>query len=608
MLKQFNNVKNAPVYKTLGELVATREEYVKDVRNVGIGTIGKSVNHGKIINKYTDNKKDRKRVNRALGRKIRQLVYLKKGGILMAVPEEKEVNVIVVKEKQKTRKGVFWPSILVVGGGALLGIVNNKLLTDIAKNGFFASLHGLGWLFQIISIVALIIVGVVTFTKLGEIRLGGENAKPKFPFGTWFAMALTGGIATGLVTYGVNEPIIYFGNIYGELEQTGVQPNTHTAAIFAMGRSFYNWSFIPYAIYSLSGLIVAYMYFNRKKTLSVSATLIPLFGDKVTRGFWTGIIDTLGVLAIALGLASSLGAGLALVGSGIEATYGIPQSPLIWLVITILITSTYVVSSLKGLDKGIRVLSDINVRVFYILLIALVVIGPTLYVFRTSTTGLGYWLQNFWQWGLDPIDVGGEALVMSWTLYDWAIWVAYAPLMGIYLAVISYGRTLRQFLIVNWILPAVFGLVWFGVWGGTALNWQQNNVVDLVGTIKDSGAVAGLWTFLANMPLGEIIIPVVMLTLILSFATAADSMVRTIAQLCTINSKHDEEPASWKKLLWGLSIGIIAFVMVAFAGGEQGVDGVKYLAALGGSTVLFIFLLQVISAIKMFFFDKIEKG
>ncbi len=526
----------------------------------------------------------------------------------MAAPAEKDANIIAEKEEQKTRKGVFWPSILVVGGGALLGIINNKLLTDIAKNGFFASLHGLGWLFQIISIVALIIVGVVTFTKLGEIRLGGENAKAKFPFGTWFAMALTGGIATGLVTYGVNEPIIYFGNIYGELEQTGVQPNTHMAAIFAMGRSFYNWSFIPYAIYSLSGLIVAYMYFNRKKTLSVSATLIPLFGDKVTRGFWTGIIDTLGVLAIALGLASSLGAGLALVGSGIEATYGIPQSPLIWLVITILITSTYVVSSLKGLDKGIRVLSDINVKVFYILLIALVVIGPTLYVFRTSTAGLGYWLQNFWQWGLDPIDIGGEALVMSWTLYDWAIWVAYAPLMGIYLAVISYGRTLRQFLIVNWILPAVFGLVWFGVWGGTALNWQQNNVVDLVGTIKDSGAVAGLWTFLANMPLGAVIIPIVMLTLILSFATAADSMVRTIAQLCTINSKHDEEPASWKKLLWGLSIGIIAFVMVAFAGGEQGVDGVKYLAALGGTTVLFIFLLQVISAIKMFFFDKIEKG
>lgn len=514
---------------------------------------------------------------------------------------------IVANSERKTRKGVFWPAFLIVGGGAILGIVNNKMLADISMNGFIGSLRGLGWLYQIISIVALVVVALVTFSKLGKVRLGGEDAKPKYPFGAWFAMALTGGIATGVITYGVNEPIIYFSNIYGEMERTGVEPGTPLAAIYAMGRSFYNWTFIPYAMYSLSGLVVAYMYFNRKKSLSVTATLIPLFGDKVTKGIWTSIIDTLSVLAIALGLASSLGAGLALVSSGIEATYGIQQGPMVWLVLTLVITATFTLSSLKGLDKGIRILSDVNAKVFYVILIALIIIGPTLYIFRTSTAGLGYWLQNFWQWGLDPIDIGGEALVMWWTLYDWAIWIAYAPLMGIFLAVISHGRTIREFMIVNWILPSIFSIIWFGVWGGTALDWQQNNVVDLAATIKESGAVAGLWSFLGHLPLGAIIIPIVMVTLILSFSTAADSMVRTIATLCTKNIRHDEEPASWKKLLWALSIGIIAFVMVAFAGGAQGVDGVKYLAALGGTSVLFIFVLQVISAIKMFFIDKVEK-
>jgi glycine betaine transporter len=514
---------------------------------------------------------------------------------------------IATNSKQKTRKGVFWPAFLIVGGGAVLGIVNNKMLAEISMNGFLGSLRGLGWLYQIISIVALAIVGIVTFSKLGNIRLGGEDAKPKYPFAVWFAMALTGGIATGVITYGVNEPIIYFGNIYGEMEQTGVKPGTPLSAIYAIARSFYNWTFIPYAMYSLSGLVAAYMYFNRKKTLSVTATLIPLFGDKVTKGIWTSIIDTLAVLAIALGLASSLGAGLALVGSGIETTYGIPQGPLMWLVLTLVITATFILSALKGLDRGIRWLSDINAKIFYIILLVLVIIGPTLYILRTSTAGLAYWLQNFWGWGLDPIDLGGEALVMWWTLYDWAIWIAYAPLMGIFLAVISQGRTIREFMIVNWILPSVFSIMWFGIWGGTALYWQQNNVVDLVTTIKNSGAVAGLWTFLANLPLGSIIIPVVMITLILSFATAADSMVRTIASMCTLNIRHDEEPAKSKKLLWGLSIAIIAFVMVAYAGGAQGVDGVKYLAAVGGSTVLFVFVLQVASAIKMFFIDKVEK-
>ncbi|WP_084028835.1 BCCT family transporter [Bacillus sp. J33] len=514
---------------------------------------------------------------------------------------------IVAETERKTRKGVFWPAFLIVGGGAILGIVNNKMLADISMNGFLGSLRGLGWLYQIISIAALVIVGLVTFTKLGKVRLGGEDAKPKFSFPVWFAMALTGGIATGVITYGVNEPIIYFGNIYGEMEQTGIKPGTAEAAIFAMGRSFYNWSFIPYAMYSLSGLVVAYMYFNRKKSLSVTATLIPLFGDRLTKGIWTNIIDTLSVLAIALGLASSLGAGLALVGSGIETTYGIQQGPIMWLVLTFLITGTFTLSALKGLDKGIRILSDVNAKIFYIILITIIIVGPTLYILRTSTAGMGYWLQNFWIWGLDPIDMGGEALVMWWTLYDWAIWIAYAPLMGIFLAIISHGRTIREFMMINWILPSVFSIIWFGVWGGTALSWQQNEAVDLIGTITESGAVAGLWAFLANLPLGSILIPVVMITLILSFATAADSMVRTISSLCTENIRHDEEPAKWKKLLWALSIATIAFVMVAYAGGAQGVDGVKYLAALGGSAVLFIFVLQVASAIKMFFIDKIER-
>jgi glycine betaine transporter len=512
-----------------------------------------------------------------------------------------------IKEQKRIRKGVFWPSIIVVGGAAILGIVNNKMLTEVAMNTFTWSLRSFGWLYQIISIIALILIGVVTFSKFGNIRFGGADAKPKFPFATWFAMALTGGIATGVITYGVNEPIIYFGNIYGEMTQTGVQPGTPMAAIYAIARCFYNWTFIPYAMYSLCGLVIAYMYFNKKRSLSVTSSLIPLFGEKVTKGIWPNVIDTLSLLAIALGLASSLGAGLALVGSGIELSYGIKQGPVVWLALAVIITATFTVASYLGIDKGIKWLADFNSKIFYVLLGFLFIIGPTLYILRTSTAGLAYWLQNFWQWGLDPIDMGGEALVMWWTLYDWAIWIAYAPLMGIFLAIISYGRTIREFMIINWILPSIFGLVWFGIWGATALQWQQQGRLDLIATIKNNGAVAGLWAFLGKLPLGAILIPVVMITLIISFSTAADAMTTTIASLCTINSQHNEEPAGWQKILWGVSIGAIAFFMVAYAGGVQGVDGVKYLAAAGGFMVLFIFVLQVISAFKMFFIDKVEQ-
>ncbi|MCE5202436.1 MAG: BCCT family transporter [Synergistaceae bacterium] len=506
------------------------------------------------------------------------------------------------KEKKNIRYEIFVPSFIIIGGAALLGFFNNKMLTSIASATFDWSLTSFGWLYQLISVVAIILVGVITFSKIGSIRIGGKDAKPEFSFLSWFAMALTGVIATGIITYGVNEPIIYLGNIYGETAKLGLKPGDPELVWFSIGRCFYNWTFFPYAMYCISGILAAYLYFNKKKPLTVTATLEPLFGSRIHSFTW--LIDNLSLLAIVLGLASSLGAGLALIGSGAEVAWGIKQSPMVWLIIAGITTALFTVASYLGLDKGIKRLADLNSKIFFVLLFFLIIMGPTLYILRTSVASLGYWLQNFWVWAFDPGDIGGDALVKWWTLYDWAIWIAYAPLMGLFLAMISYGRTIRQFMIVNWILPCVFGLLWFGVWGSTAISWQLEGRLDLIGAITASGAVAGLWVFLKAFPLGTILVPVVMLTLMLSFATAADVMTTTIASICTKDLKHGEEPPAWQKILWGLSIGAIAFFMVAFAGGEQGVDGVKFLAAAGGAMVLFIFVLQVISTFKVFFYDK----
>ncbi|MDD7371165.1 MAG: BCCT family transporter, partial [Firmicutes bacterium] len=228
-----------------------------------------------------------------------------------------------MSEKKSNPKPIRWsvfiPCFIVIGGAALLGIINNEWLTAVTSGIFGWSLSNFGWLYQIVAMVTLIVAFLLTFSKVGKIRFGGPDAKSKYSFGSWFAMTLTGGIATGLITYGVNEVLIYFGNIYGELDGYGIQPLSDEAGYFAMGRCFYNWTFIPYAMYALSGVIIAYMYFNRKKELSVAASLTPLFGDKITTGVWKAIIDTLSVLAIALGLAASLGAGLALIGTGLSA-------------------------------------------------------------------------------------------------------------------------------------------------------------------------------------------------------------------------------------------------------------------------------------------------
>lgn len=509
------------------------------------------------------------------------------------------------KKNSEVQWSVFIPAFLIIGGGALLGIFKNEWLTAACSAIFGWSLKSFGWLYQMVAIFCLVVVIILTFSKRGDIRFGGKNAKAKHSFGSWFAMTLTGGIATGCIVYGANEVMIYYGNIYGEITQTGITPLTTEAAFFGMGRVFYNWTFIPYAMYSIVGCAMAYIYFNKKEELSVSASLTPLFGQKIKTGIWRTIIDVVSIVALALGLSSNLGMGLSLIGSGLEAAYGIAQGPIVWFTLFVIITATFTIASVAGLDKGIKWLASGTTKIFYVLLAFLLVAGPTIYIFNMMNAGIATWGANFMRWGFDPYIMDGEALVTWWTMFDWACWIAYAPLMAIFFAMISYGRTIRQFMIVNWILPSCFGLLWFSVWSGTALNWQIAGKADLIGAIQNGIAVSGLWALLKELPLDIIIIPLVMITMIAAFSTTADTMSTTISQVCTKGSRYDVEPANWQKIVWGVSIGVISVIMVIFGRGQQGVEGVKYLSGVGGFCVLPVFLLQLASTFKVFFIDKL---
>lgn len=501
---------------------------------------------------------------------------------------------------RKTRLAVFIPSFTLVLLAAIIGLINNDALVSTAKAIFYFALTEFGWLYQISSFLALAATVYIFFSKIGDIRLGGPEAKPEFSFAATFAIALTAGIAVGVITYSVNEPIIYLGNIYGELDNQSFPAASTEASVFALARSFHNWSFIPYAIYSIVGLMVAYIHYNQKKPFSIASAIEPILGKYAHSIGINTLVDVISLLAIALGLASGLGTGLALISSGIETVYGIRPTSFTLALISIFITLVFMASSLSGLKKGIKILASLNAYIFYILIALLMIVGPISYIFSLSTTAMGYWFDHFFTWSFDSKELGGEALVTWWTLFDWSSWIAYAPLIGLFLARISYGRTIREFLIINWLLPALFGLIWFAVWGGSAIKWQLDGTLDLIAIITEKGAVAGLWGFLNHLPLALLIIPLVIFTLILSFSTAADSLSATIASICTKSITAGEEAPKTLKIIWGILIGVIAYVMVAFGGGAQGIDGIKYLAAAGGFLVIFLFVLVVISAIKTF--------
>lgn len=509
--------------------------------------------------------------------------------------------------KHEIRWEVFIPAYLVVGGAAILGIVNKDALTKNVMAFFFWSLDNFGWLFQLTVMTSFVFMVYMMFSRFGNMRLGGRNAKPKYSFGTWFAMTLTGGVATGIVTWGVNEPLIYFGNVWGELDQLGIEPFSNEAATFAMARSFYNWTFVPYAIYACCGLLVAYIYFNKREKLSVTSTLKPLFGEKITKGAVAGVIDMLSMLGLAIGITTGLTMCITLVMSGLNGAYGIESSVPLFAGIGIFIICMFTFSSYIGLEKGLSKLGSLNAWFYYFLLALLLITGPTVYIMRIGTAGLAEWLHNFFLWGLDPINIGGEALTRSWTLFDWAFWVGFAPVTGIFLAMISYGRTVREFLIVNWILPSIFGMVWFAIWGGSAIHMQATGQLDLIAVINEGGAIAALWAFLKNLPfgIGFIIVPFNILVVLVSFITAADATLTNIGSMCVKNVPIGTEPPRMIKVVWGVALGAVAIVMAAFGGGVQGVDGVKALAAASGFVVLFIFAIQLVSFFKCWFVDRV---
>ena len=506
------------------------------------------------------------------------------------------------------RKSVFIPTFLIVLGSGIIGLVNNQILISNFQKAFNWSYTNLSWLFQLIFLVVLILCLLMTFTKKGNIRFGGSDAKAKYPFWQWFAMTLTGGLGATIVSSGISQPIIFMESVWGELEGYQIEPGSAEAVLFGLGRTFHEWSFVPYAVFGVCGVCIAYTCFNRKKSLAVSNTLEPIFGEKSHNKVFATIVDCISVLALALGSVGTLGTLLGLVTVCLQNIYNIPRSATMMFIIMVFSTILYLSSSLSGVDKGIRFFASLNFKFYVALMIFVVIFGRSAaYIMNTATSSIGYWMQKFPLWMMDTGSIGGERLVKWWTIYTWAFWIAYAPVTSVFLAQISYGRTIREFLIVNWIMPSVFAIVWFSLFGSTAMNWQLNGVADIAGAIAKDGTYAGIWTFMQNLPLYKILIPINLFIMFISFSTSADNGVTVLSALCMKGKKIGDEAPAVLKIIWGAAIGLLSFLLMAFASGAKGNDGVRYMVVALGSVIAILVIFMIASLIKMLFIKPIKE-
>lgn len=500
-------------------------------------------------------------------------------------------------QKAQLRLGIFIPMALIFLAAIILGLVAPQTFFDAENAIVQYAFDSWGWLFQMSGNIFLMICLWAAFSKYGNIRLGGKDAKPTLSNWNWFAISLTAGIATGILFWGIAEPITHF---MSPPDVLGYAPGSEDAAMFAMGQSYIHWTFIPYAMYSVAGLAIGYATYNMKKSFSVSAALYPIFGERVNGTVGT-IVDNLCLFAMAGGVAAVLGVATMQISAGLNVLFGIEPTKTVWIAVVAVIVATYVISSYTGLNKGIKFLADKNSKLFIAMLVFIFVFGPTKFILSLGTQSTGYFLDNFWSRTLFLSPINGSPWPRWWPIYYWAIWLAYAPLTGMFLAKISKGRTIRQFMTVNLIMPATFGMFWFMVYGGAAINLELNGA-GIWAAIQSQGLEISVYEFLKNYPLSWVMSALFVIAIYVSVVTLADSMTSTVSSLSTTAYNNAEvEPPGQVKLFWGAIMSSIAIInLLAGSTGEiSGIDATKQIATVAGFPILFLMLLIGFSAVRM---------
>lgn len=440
------------------------------------------------------------------------------------------------------------------------------------------------WLFSYASFAAVCLVAWAALSPLGAVRIGGPDAKPILSRWNWFSITLCTTIAIGILFWGAAEPMFH---VSAPPAFSGVEAHTEEAARFALSSMFMHWTITPYAIYTVPALAFALAHYNLGRPYSLSGPLSIVFGRMAT-GRAGALIDAVGLYALVAGVAASLGAGVMTLSGGLEASAGIYDSVLLRFAITAAIVLVFVASSISGVQRGIKFLSDVNTRFFFVLVLFVLAAGPTLQILALGAESVVEYATKFIPRSLALGGRAGDPWTRDWTVFYFANWLAWAPVTALFLGRISVGYTVREFILINLVAPAAFGAVWMTVFGGAAISADAAGGA-LSATLDARGPESVIYVLFNTLPLSGVVIPAFIFLTFISFATAMDSNTHSIAGVCLKNFKPGErrpKAERWVKIFWGALVGAVAFIMTS----TTGIDGVRMLSNLGGLPGLFILI------------------
>ncbi len=461
----------------------------------------------------------------------------------------------------------------------------SNVLNAITKNA--------GWF---LIAVANIFVGAAlffAFGRYGNLKIGGAEAQPEFSKAAWYAMLLSAGMGIGLLFWSVAEPISHLNTpspMFGALSSGS--PN---AAQAAMATTFFHWGIHPWAIYSIVGLGLAFFAYNRGLPLTIRSVFYPIIGNKIY-GFWGNLIDILSVLATLTGLATSLGLGVSQVNAGLNYLFGISINIPIQVGLIIVITSLATISVVLGLDGGVKKLSEINMVLAGIFLFFIMLVGPTVYTLSGFTQNMGYYISNFVEMSLWTETFRDTNWQGAWTIFYWAWWISWSPFVGMFIARISKGRTVREFILGVMLFPSLLSFFWMSVFGGTAIYLETNSLASIVSAVKIDASIA-LFAMLDALPINTILSIVGIILVTVFFVTSSDSGSLVVDHLTSGGKLDSPVP---QRIFWAVMEGVVAATLL-IGGGLTALQTASVITGLPFAIILILMVYSLNAGLKQEF-------
>lgn len=483
---------------------------------------------------------------------------------------------------------VFWIALALVLLAIGYGAIAPDNFAEVTGNIESFLTTSFGWYYLLVVSIMVLFCLFFLISPMGQIKLGKDTDKPEFSFGTWIAMLFSAGMGIGLVFWGAAEPLSHFA-----IDSATAEPGTAEAMRESMRFSFFHWGIHAWAIYAVVALALAYAQFRKGEPGLISATLKPLFGDKM-KGPWGTLVDVIAVFATVVGVATTLGFGAIQINGGLAFLFdGIAgDSFAVQLIIIAIVTVLFMFSAWSGLSKGIKYLSNTNMVLAVVLLIAVIILGPTLLIMNMFTDTVGTYFQNLIEMSFRsaPIDGENRAWIDGWTIFYWAWWISWAPFVGIFIARVSKGRTIRQFLLGVLMIPTFISFLWFSAFGTTAIDVQSSGV-DLTGLLTEET----LFAVFNELPLGVLLSVIAIFLITTFFVTSADSATFVLGMQTTGGSLH---PQNTVKLTWGISQSAIAVILLS-TGGLDTLQTVLIIAAFPFSIIMLLMMASFYKALNI---------